>query len=139
LNSATVPDARHPDAAPSWRDPRHFDNLDWELPIPEFDGRWALHRELASAAAEAERVADMVPLRENAYFMRRRRAIRDALAENGVAAVITLSSPGCSTANSKKRGDDLNSQMITRTGSAAHPKKAAMVRYVLRRCPANWV
>jgi hypothetical protein len=62
--------------------------------------------------------------------MRRRRAIRDALAENGVAAVITLSSPGYSTANSKKRGDDLNSQMITRTGSAPHPKKAAMVRYV---------
>ncbi len=30
----------------------------------------------------------MVPLREDAHFMRQRRAIREALAENGVAAVI---------------------------------------------------
>jgi len=33
---------------------RHFDNLVWELPIPEFDRRDALHAELAEAAAEAE-------------------------------------------------------------------------------------
>jgi hypothetical protein len=71
-----------------WRDPRHFDNLVWELPVPEFDWRQALHRELANAAAEAERVAAMVSLREGAHFMRKRRAIRDALAENGIAAVI---------------------------------------------------
>jgi monomeric isocitrate dehydrogenase len=51
-------------------------------------GSWALHRELANAAAEAERVATMVPLCEGAHFMRQRRAIRDALAENGIAAVI---------------------------------------------------
>jgi hypothetical protein len=71
-----------------WRDPRHFDNLVWELPIPEFDRRQALHRELANAAAGAERVAAMVLLREGAHFMRQRRAIREALAENGIAAVI---------------------------------------------------
>ena len=37
-----------------WRDPRHFDNLVWELPIPEFDGRQQLHRELADAARLAK-------------------------------------------------------------------------------------
>jgi hypothetical protein len=70
------------------RDPRDFDNLVWELPVPEYDRRHALHRELADAAAEAERVAAIVPLREGAHFMRQRRAIRDALAEDGIAATI---------------------------------------------------
>jgi hypothetical protein len=71
-----------------WRDPRDFDNLVWELRIPEYDRREALHRELADAAAEAEKVAAIVPLREGAHFMRQRRAIRDALAEDGIAATI---------------------------------------------------
>jgi hypothetical protein len=43
---------------------------------------------LADAAAEAELVAAIVPLREGAHFMRQRRAIRDALAEDGIAATI---------------------------------------------------
>jgi hypothetical protein len=88
LNSATVLARVIPMQPRGWRDPRDFDNLVWELPIPEFDRRQALHQELASAAAEAERVTAMVPLREGAHFMRQRRAIRDALAENGIAAVI---------------------------------------------------
>jgi hypothetical protein len=88
LNSATVLTRVIPMQPRGWRDPRHFDNLVWELPIPEFDRRQPLHRELANAAAEAERVAAIVPLREGAHFMRQRRAIRDALAENGIAAVI---------------------------------------------------
>ncbi|MGA7868728.1 MAG: N-6 DNA methylase, partial [Stellaceae bacterium] len=88
LNSATVLARVIPMQPRGWRDPRHFDNLVWELPIPEFDRRQALHRELADAAAEAERVAALVPLREGAHFMRQRRAIRDALAEHGVASKI---------------------------------------------------
>ena len=32
---------------------RHFDDLVWELPIPEYDPRNALHRDLAAAAATA--------------------------------------------------------------------------------------
>jgi hypothetical protein len=88
LNSATVLAQVIPMQPRGWRDPRHFDNLVWELPIPEFDRRQALHRELADAAAEAERVAAFVPLREGAHFMRQRRAIRDALAEDGIAARI---------------------------------------------------
>jgi hypothetical protein len=88
LNSATVLARVIPMQPRGWRDPRHFDNLVWELPIPEFDRRQALHQELADAAAEAERVAALVPLREGAHFMRQRRAIRDALTEDGIAARI---------------------------------------------------
>jgi hypothetical protein len=47
-----------------------------------------LHRELADAAAQAEQVAAIVPLREGAHFMRQRRAIRDALAADGIAGRI---------------------------------------------------
>ena len=87
LNSATVLARIIPMQSRGWRDPRDFDNLVWELPIPEFDHRQPLHRELADAA-EAERVAGLVPLREGAHFMRQRRAIRDALAEHGIASEI---------------------------------------------------
>lgn len=88
LNSATVLARIIPMQPRGWRDPRDFDNLVWELPIPEFDRRQALHQELADAAVEAERVAALVQLREGAHFMRQRRAIRDALAEHGVASRI---------------------------------------------------
>jgi hypothetical protein len=88
LNSGTVLARVIPMQPRGWRDPRHFDNLVWELPIPEYDRRVPLHRELADAASKAERVAAIVPLREGAHFMRQRRAIRDALAENGIASVI---------------------------------------------------
>ncbi|MBY0330237.1 MAG: hypothetical protein K2X49_06160 [Acetobacteraceae bacterium] len=67
---------------------RHFDNLMWELPIPEYDARDPLHRDLAALAAEAERVAAAVPLREGACFTTQRRAIREALAATGIAARI---------------------------------------------------
>jgi hypothetical protein len=67
---------------------RHFDNLAWELPIPEYDGREVLHRELAESAAQAERIATIVPLRERAHFTSQRRAIRNALAEDGIATTI---------------------------------------------------
>lgn len=88
LNSATVLERIIPMQPRGWRDPRHFDNLVWELPIPEFDAREALHCELADAAAQAERVAAAVVLTEGAHFMRQRRAIRDALAEDGIAGRI---------------------------------------------------
>jgi len=88
LNCATVLTRIIPMQPRGWRDPRDFDNLVWELPIPEFDRRQVLHRELADAASEAERVAAAVLLREGSHFMRERRAIRDALAEDGIAATI---------------------------------------------------
>jgi hypothetical protein len=51
------------------------------------DRRKTLHRELAAAAAQAETAAS-VALKEGTHFMRQRRAIRDALAGDGIAATI---------------------------------------------------
>lgn len=70
------------------RDPRHFDNLVWTLPIPEFDAAEALHTDLAAAALHAAEVAVRVELPDNAHFTARRRLIRQALATDGVAETI---------------------------------------------------
>lgn len=64
--------------------PRHFDNLVWELNIPDFSSKIPLHTKLAAAAAVAENVAAAAELSENAYFTTNRRVIRDALAANGI-------------------------------------------------------
>ncbi len=64
--------------------PRDFDNLVWTLPIPEYDPADLLHRDLAAAAVRARTVAAAVPLA--GHFIGKRRAIRDALAADGVAA-----------------------------------------------------
>ena len=85
INSDTALQRVIPMQARGWRDPRHFDNLVWELPISEFDGRRELHRQLAAAGAEAEATAAAVVLPEGDY-RRKRRAIRDALANTGLAA-----------------------------------------------------
>jgi hypothetical protein len=74
-----------PKQSRGWRDPRDFDNLVWELPVPEFDSSLDLHRELAAAGAEAEATAAAVVLPEGDY-RRKRRAIRDALASTGLGA-----------------------------------------------------
>jgi hypothetical protein len=65
---------------------RHFDNLFWELPIPEFSRRDARHRALAALGARAEQVAAAVALDGAAHFTRQSRAIRDALLAEGVQA-----------------------------------------------------
>lgn len=70
------------------RDPRHFDNLVWTLPIPEYDPAEALHRDLAEAALHAAAVAARVELPDAAHFTAKRRAIRQALVEDGVAETI---------------------------------------------------
>jgi hypothetical protein len=69
---------------------RHFDNLIWELPIPEYDRREVIHRDLAAAAAVAETIAASVTLAEKAYFTHLRRLIRDALIQHGVAGQIDV-------------------------------------------------
>lgn len=88
LNSSIVLARIIPMQPRGWRDPRDFDNLVWELAVPEYNRREQLHQELAEAAVQAQRVAATVPLTEGGHFMRQRRAIRGALAENGIAATI---------------------------------------------------
>lgn len=73
-----------------WRDARDFDNLVWELPIPEFDPSNSVHTELAELGAEAELVAANVVLDASAYYMTQRRSIRDALASSGISERIDL-------------------------------------------------
>jgi hypothetical protein len=68
------------------RDKRDFDNLVWTLPIPEYDDTDPLHRDLAAAATHAETVAAGVELTDAQHFTAKRRAIRAALATDGVAA-----------------------------------------------------
>jgi hypothetical protein len=67
---------------------RDFDNLIWELKIPEYDRKIPLHRKLAEAAVAAEVVAAQVELTEGAYFTTQRKQIRNALAASRIAARI---------------------------------------------------
>lgn len=86
INSAAVL-AKVTDLQPhGQRDKRDFDNLVWTLPIPEYDDTDPLHRDLAAAAAHAETVAAGVELTDSQHFTAKRRAIRAALAADGVAA-----------------------------------------------------
>lgn len=88
LNTSVVLD-RVRDLQPvGQRDPRHFDNLVWTLPIPEYDAAEALHADLAAAALHAAAVAARVDLPDVAHFTARRRLIRDALVADGVAETI---------------------------------------------------
>lgn len=88
LNSAAVL-AKIADLQPhGQRDKRDFDNLVWTLPIPEYDPADTLHRDLAAAAARAERVVAGLDLTGVGHFTAKRRAIRLALETDGVAAEI---------------------------------------------------
>ena len=65
---------------------RDFDKVMFNLPIPRFDAKIALHCDLATAAEEAEKVAAAVSLPEGVKFQRARRMVRDALASARVSA-----------------------------------------------------
>jgi hypothetical protein len=64
---------------------RHFDKVMFTLPIPRFDAKVLLHRQLAEAARKAEAVAAAATLPENVKFQRARKLIRDALTESKIA------------------------------------------------------
>jgi hypothetical protein len=64
---------------------RDFDKVMFTLPIPRFDGKIALHRQLAEAAKKAEAAAAAVALPESIKFQRARGLVRNALAEAGIA------------------------------------------------------
>ncbi|HEY5204877.1 MAG TPA: hypothetical protein VIJ63_09795, partial [Roseiarcus sp.] len=64
---------------------RDFDKVVFNLPIPRFDAKIALHCDVAAAAVEAEKVAAAVSLPEGIKFQRARKMVRDALAESGLS------------------------------------------------------
>jgi hypothetical protein len=67
---------------------RDFDKVMFNLPIPIFDAKQSLHRELAEAGAHAEAIAANVELKESEKFQRARKRVRDALAEDGIGGDI---------------------------------------------------
>jgi hypothetical protein len=71
-----------------WQDPRDFDKLVFEQPIPPFDRREPLHIALADAARRAEALAATVPMQQSVDFRRNRTAIREGLTASGIAAEI---------------------------------------------------
>lgn len=67
---------------------RHFDKVAFTLPILAFDEKNRLHRDIAAAGAEAERIAASVSLPESVKFQRARRLVRAALDETGIGGRI---------------------------------------------------
>jgi hypothetical protein len=65
--------------------PRDFDKVAFNLPIPRFDPASDLHRDLAAAGREAERLAAGVELPEGVKFQRARKLVRTALLDANVA------------------------------------------------------
>ena len=57
----------------------------FNLPIPRFDPKNKLRRDLAAAAEKAEAVAAGVPLPDGVRFQRARAMVRSALTEAGLA------------------------------------------------------
>jgi hypothetical protein len=64
---------------------RHFDKLMFTLPIPQFDPKKGLHKDLVVASEDAEKVASEVELQEGMHFQTARRAIRVALEDSRVS------------------------------------------------------
>lgn len=67
---------------------RDFDKLMFTLPIPRFDPRDPVHGDLVEAAERAEGVAAAVAIAPGTAFVAARKAVRTALAADGVAARI---------------------------------------------------
>src|SRR5579863_4803117 len=67
---------------------RDFDKVMFNLPIPRFDAKSTLHRDLSGACERAEKIAAAVALPEGVKFQRARKLVRDALTEAGVAQEI---------------------------------------------------
>lgn len=63
---------------------RDSDKYVFNLPIPLFDEGDGSHRQLVAAAKTAEKVAGRVDGESGEYFLRTRRAVRNALTEDGI-------------------------------------------------------
>ncbi len=90
LNSETARSrAEHWQAEGQWGK-RHFDKAMFNLPIPIFDAKIELHKELAAAAMQAEYVAARVEVKEGEYFVTTRNRIRKTLAQDGIGGEIEI-------------------------------------------------
>ncbi|MQA85926.1 MAG: hypothetical protein GEV03_15195 [Streptosporangiales bacterium] len=87
LNSTVLTIAVRHLQARGEHNPRDFDKYIFQLPIPLYDPGDAAHQQLVALAAWAEHVAASVVLPDKRFEAQRRR-IREALAEDGVAAEI---------------------------------------------------
>ena len=67
---------------------RDFDKVIFNLPIPRFDNRIALHCQIAEAGIAAEQAVQSVELKEGEKFQRARKRVRDALIELEIAPTI---------------------------------------------------
>ena len=67
---------------------RHFDKAMFNLPIPIFEPKNELHKELSAAAMQAEFVAARVEVKESEYFVTTRNRIRKTLAADGIGGEI---------------------------------------------------
>lgn len=87
LNSTVLTMAVRPLQGRGEHNPRDFDKYVFQLPIPVYDANDAAHQHLVALAEQSEQVAVNVAL-PTVRFEAKRRRIREALAENGVAADI---------------------------------------------------
>lgn len=67
---------------------RHFDKVMFNLPIPRFDPREAMHLDLANLARRAETAAASVQFPDGEKFQRARKRIREALTEASITTEI---------------------------------------------------
>jgi len=67
---------------------RDFDKVIFNLPSPLFNAADPLHRDLAAAGAEAERIASLVEIPEGERFVAARQRVRRALIADGIGTDI---------------------------------------------------
>jgi hypothetical protein len=83
LNSSVLTERLRPLQARGEHNPRHFDTLVWEVPIPVWDPADRTHQDLASAAADAEATVASLTLPSGKRFETIRRHVREHLAATG--------------------------------------------------------
>jgi hypothetical protein len=88
LNSETARGRYHHYQARGQFGARDVDKVVFNLPIPRFEARQALHQDLATAGRRAEALAGQVALPDGVKFQRARGLIRDALTQAGMAATV---------------------------------------------------
>lgn len=84
LNSRTLADAVTPLQSRGQHNPRDFDTLVFSVPFPAYDAASTIQAQIVALAGRAEDVAAAVDVDSHRQFQRARRAVREALVEDGV-------------------------------------------------------